>query len=119
MRGVGCLRAGRCDWHGFNIQLIDSDMPDRLSLLRRSSVIVWIAIFFAALVWSAIYPADRTTWWLEVTPALIGVPVLAWLYPRVRFTPLVYWLILIHAIILMIGGKYTYAEVPFEYWLRD
>jgi putative membrane protein len=71
------------------------------------------------LVWSGIRPHDRFTWLLEVAPVLIGVPVLVATYRRFRLTPLVYTLLWIHAIILMVGGKYTYAEVPFGFWLQD
>lgn len=71
------------------------------------------------LVWSGIGPADRLTWWLEVAPVLIAVPLLAGLYQRVKFTALFYRLVFIHAVILMIGGHYTYANVPFGFWLQD
>jgi putative membrane protein len=74
--------------------------------------LLWIIIFFAVLIWSAVDPKDYTTWFLEVFPALIGVAVLAYTYKSFPLTPLVYLLILIHSIILMIGGHYTYAEVP-------
>ena len=82
-------------------------------------VLVWIAVFLSVLIWSAIEPADRLTWWMEVIPALLGF-VLLWM-TRKRFvmTELVYFLILIHAVILMIGGHYTYAEVPAGDWLRE
>ncbi|HWB41006.1 MAG TPA: DUF2238 domain-containing protein [Gemmatimonadales bacterium] len=73
----------------------------------------------AVLVWSGIQPHDRFTWFLEVAPVLIGVPILIGLWPRFRLTRLVYTLLWIHAIILMVGGKYTYAEVPFGFWLQD
>lgn len=69
-------------------------------------------LFFAALTWSAIAPHDYFTWFLEVIPALLGLVILIIIYPRYKFTNLTYTLILIHAIILMVGGHYTYAEVP-------
>jgi len=74
--------------------------------------IVWLAVFFAVLLWSGIAPKDRFTWFLEVAPALVGLVVLAATYRSFRLTPLLYWLILGHAVILMVGGHYTYAEVP-------
>ncbi len=74
---------------------------------------IWIAIFIACFVWSAIHPHDYFTWFLEVLPAIIGVIILAATYQRFKLTTLVYILILLHSIILMIGGHYTYAEVPF------
>jgi putative membrane protein len=78
-----------------------------------------LASALAVLVWSGIGPHDRFTWFLEVAPVLIGVPILIALWFSLRFTRLVYTLIWIHAIILMIGGKYTYALVPFGFWLQD
>nr|WP_282103468.1 DUF2238 domain-containing protein [Halomonas getboli] len=65
------------------------------------------------MVWSGIRPADRLTWWLEVLPALVGAVVLLGTYRRFRLTPLVYGLVLLHCLVLMVGGHYTYAEVPF------
>jgi putative membrane protein len=73
----------------------------------------------AILIWSGIGPHDRFTWFLEVAPVLIGVPILVYVYPRFRFTRLVYTLIWIHAVILMVGGHYTYAQVPFGFWMQE
>ncbi len=72
----------------------------------------WLAVFFAVLIWSVINPKDMFTWFLEVVPALIGLLVMAVTYKKFPLTPLVYVLILIHSIVLMVGGHYTYAEVP-------
>ncbi len=80
---------------------------------------LWLAIFFAVLGWSAIQPKDPFTWLLEVAPALIGIAVLAMTRRRFPLTPLAYFLILLHSIILMIGGHYTYAEVPAGQWVSD
>lgn len=79
----------------------------------------WISIFFVVLIWSAIYPEDYFTWALEVMPALIGFIVLALTYKKFKLTGLTYVLILVHCIILMIGGHYTYAKVPFFDWIKD
>ncbi len=65
------------------------------------------------LIWSGLNPKDQFTWILEVAPALIGGIILASTYNSFRLTPLLYLFILSHCIILMIGGHYTYAEVPF------
>ena len=73
---------------------------------------VWIAILVAVFIWSAIEPKDRPTWFLEVFPVIIGAVVLAATYRRFRLTSLLYVLILLHAIVLLVGGHYTYAEVP-------
>ncbi|MBI1398275.1 MAG: DUF2238 domain-containing protein [Betaproteobacteria bacterium] len=78
-----------------------------------------LVTFGAVLVWSGVSPRDRLTWVLEVLPAVIGAAALVWTYPRWRFTTLVYVLICVHAVILCIGGHYTYAEVPAFNWLRD
>ena len=78
-----------------------------------------LLVFAVVLAWSAIAPRDYFTWILEVAPALAGAALLAWLYPRWRLTPLVLLLVLAHALILMVGGHYTYAEVPLFSWIRD
>ncbi len=74
--------------------------------------VTWIIIFLGFLVWSGVYPKDYLTWALEVSPAVIGIIVLAATYRSFPLTPLLYTLILIHCIVLMVGGHYTYAEVP-------
>lgn len=81
--------------------------------------IIWVSIFSVVLAWSAISPEDYFTWLLEVLPALIGLIVLAFTYNKFRLTSLTYTLILIHCIILMVGGHYTYAKVPLFDWIRD
>jgi putative membrane protein len=81
--------------------------------------IIWLLIYFSVLIWSGINPKDYFTWLLEVFPALIGLIILAVTYNKFRLTPLAYILILIHCIILMVGGHYTYAEVPLFNWIRD
>ena len=73
----------------------------------------------AALVVSGIAPHDRITWVLEVAPALIAAPVLIATARRFPLTPLAYRLILLHALILMVGGYYSYAEVPAGFWVQD
>ncbi len=81
--------------------------------------LAWLAVFFAVLAWSGQQPKDRFTWFLEVVPALIGLPILAATRKRFPLTPLLYGLILLHACILMVGGKYTYAEVPAGFWAQE
>ena len=73
----------------------------------------------AVFVWSALGPHDRLTWWLEVAPVLIGLPILTATYRRFPLTTLLYWLIVLHAVILMVGGHYTYALVPMGFWVQD
>ena len=73
----------------------------------------------AVLIWSLIGCRDFFTWLLEVFPVLAGVPVLILLYSRLRFTNLLYCLIAVHAGILMIGGHYTYAQMPVFEWIKQ
>jgi len=79
----------------------------------------WIAIFLLVLAWSGIKPFDYLTWFLEVSPAMIGGAVLWVTRDSFRLTTLAYVLILIHCIILMVGGHYTYAEVPLFDWIAE
>lgn len=78
--------------------------------------ILWLLLYTAVLIWSAINPRDYFTWILEVAPAIIGLAVLIATYRCFRLTTLCYWLILLHCSVLMVGGHYSYAEVPlFDY----
>ena len=88
------------------------DKTDKLNLF-------YLLSFLALLIWSGIRPYDRFTWLLEVLPALMGLAALSLTYRRFRLTRLVYLLIWIHAIILVIGGHYTYARVPLFDWLSQ
>jgi putative membrane protein len=78
-----------------------------------------VALFIAVLAWSAWHPHDYFTWFLEVFPALIGIALVVALRKRFPLTPLLLVLLTIHALILMVGGHYTYAEVPLGFWMRD
>ncbi len=79
----------------------------------------WLALIAAVLVWSWIGAYDPGVWLMEVLPVFIAVPVLAFTRKRFPLTSLVYTLILVHAIILMVGGHYTYARVPLGFWLQE
>ena len=79
----------------------------------------WMAVFLAVLAWSAVNPHDYPTWWLEVLPALIGAAILWYTRETFPLTRLVYVLVLVHCIILMVGGHYTYAEVPLFDWIGE
>jgi putative membrane protein len=81
--------------------------------------LLWGGIYLAVLVWSGIEPKDIYTWFLEVLPALIAAGVLLATRRRFPLTPLVYILILLHSLILMQGGHYTYGEEPFFNWLKE
>ena len=78
-----------------------------------------LASFLAILVWSGIHPKDHFIWFLEVVPAIVGALALVMIYPKVKLTLLVYCLIWLHALVLMLGGHWTYAEMPLFSWLRD
>jgi putative membrane protein len=79
----------------------------------------WLTIFLVCLAWSGWQPHDYPTWWLEVAPALVALIVLAVIRNVFPLTPLAYGLILAHCVILMVGGHYTYAEVPLGDWVAD
>jgi putative membrane protein len=78
-----------------------------------------LAIVLVALVVSGIHPHDRATWWMEVAPVLVAAPILIATYERFPLTDLLYALIAVHALVLILGGAYTYARVPLGYWLQD
>jgi putative membrane protein len=80
---------------------------------------VLFCVFAAIFIWSAIKPHDYFTWFLETVPAMIGLVILAVTYRKFPLTTLLYTLICFHAIVLCVGGHYTYAEVPLFNWLRD
>ena len=80
---------------------------------------LWLAIWFGVFVWSAIGPQDYFTWALEVAPAVLGLLVLWATRRSFPLTRLAYGLVLIHCIILMVGGHYTYAEVPLFDTFKD
>lgn len=86
---------------------------------KQNLLIVLLVIVALVFFWSAISPRDRFTWLLEVFPVILAVPLLLIIYRRFPLTTLAYVLITLHAIILMIGGHYTYAHVPPFNWLRD
>jgi putative membrane protein len=83
----------------------------------RRSPMACLAVVLAVLVWSGVAPHDRFTWVLEVLPVLIGLPILLATAKRFPLTTLLYSLLAVHACILMVGGKYTYAEVPLGFWV--
>jgi putative membrane protein len=85
----------------------------------RTLPLTLLALTIVALAISAYQPADRTTWWLEVAPVLIGYPILIACWKRFPLTPLLAVLIFVHAVILIVGGHYTYAKVPLGFWLQD
>lgn len=77
-----------------------------------------LTIVVIVFVWSGVHPHDRFTWILEVFPVVLVVPLLIATYRRFRLTTLLYVLIALHAVILMVGGRYTYAQVPLGFWME-
>jgi putative membrane protein len=95
-------------------------MADGSEVSTQRRALAWLlASLFAIFVWSGVRPHDYFTWVLEIWPAAVGVLLLAASYQRFRFTTFVYGLIWAHAVILLVGGHYTYAEVPLFNWIRD
>ena len=78
-----------------------------------------LAVTIVLLAISAYKPYDMATWWMEVAPVIVAIPILLATYPRFPLTPLVYTLIFVHACILILGGHYTYARVPLGFWVQD
>ncbi|MET0759912.1 MAG: DUF2238 domain-containing protein [Flavobacterium sp.] len=82
-------------------------------------IYIMLNIFVGTFLWSIINPKEIFTCFLEVLPAVIGVLILIFTFKKFRFTNFTYFLILIHCIILFIGGHYTYAEVPFFDYIKE
>ena len=85
---------------------------------NRYEPLTLLLLTLSCLVISGISPYDRTTWLLEVFPVMIGVPLLVVTSGRFPLTPVLYRLLFIHALILMVGGHFTYARVPLGVWME-
>lgn len=93
-------------------------MKERMSYSKYPLVLLIIVSAFC--VWSGISPKDtRLTWILETFPFFVALPVMLLTYRRFPLTGLTYTLIAIHAMILMLGGHYSYAKVPLGFWMED
>jgi putative membrane protein len=90
-----------------------------MSPTPRTLPAVLFAVVAVALVVSGIRPYDRLTWLLEVLPVLVAAPLLVATHRSFPLTPLLYWLIAIHSLVLILGGHYTYARVPLGFWIQD
>ena len=86
---------------------------------RPTLPLALLVLVSIALAISAIHPADRITWWLEVAPIFIIFPILILTAKAFPLTPLLYVLIAVHAVILLVGGHYTYAQVPLGFRLQE
>jgi len=98
------------------MQIESSNLADPA---QRKQLLIAAAILIIALCVSAIRPYDRATWIMEVMPVLIAFPVIALTYQRFPLSNLLYFLIFLHALILIAGGTYTYARVPVGNWVQD
>lgn len=90
-------------------------MPQSKNLL----IVFMLPVSILALVISGWQPYDRATWFMEVLPVLIAIPILWATYQKFPLTNLLYWCIFLHGLILILGGAYTYARVPLGFWVQD
>jgi len=88
-------------------------------MTREKTLVALILLLAAILLFSALHPFDRSTWLMEVAPIFIAVPILAFTYRRFPLSSLLYGLIFVHAVILIVGGMYSYARVPLGFWIQD
>ncbi|MGD9982996.1 MAG: DUF2238 domain-containing protein [Porticoccaceae bacterium] len=88
-------------------------------MIRRSELAALAALLAAVTAWSWHQPADRLTWWLEAFPVVVAVPLLIATRGSFPLTRLLYWLIALHATILLVGAHYTYAQVPLGFWMEE
>ena len=88
-------------------------------MLKNNILKIYIVLFLIGLLLSAIQPKEYFTWFLEVLPAILGFFILIFTYKKFQFTNYTYFFIILHCIILFIGGHYTYAEVPFFEWIKE
>lgn len=94
-------------------------MPNEMKTISKRETVVLLGIISVSMVISGIGPYDRVTWYLEVAPVFIGIPLLFFTFKRFPLTPLIYRLLTIHALILILGGHYSYARVPLGYWIQE
>jgi putative membrane protein len=100
-------------------QAAKSSTGVRDSVALSAEVKILFGAAIVALIMSGIEPTDRLTWFLETLPIMIGVPALVGMQRHFPLTPLLYRLLFLHALILALGGHYTYAEVPLGFWFQD
>jgi len=94
-------------------------MPNDIKTISKREITVLLGIVLISMFVSGIGPYERGTWFLEVVPVMIGIPILFFTFKRFPLTPLTYRLLTIHALILILGGHYTYACVPLGFWVQD
>ncbi|MGH6932342.1 MAG: DUF2238 domain-containing protein [Dongiaceae bacterium] len=94
-------------------------MMDQLGRAGRGELLALLGAIIIILIVSGIAPHDRLTWWMEVAPVLIGLPILLATYSAFPLTALLYRLLFLHAVILIVGGHHSYARVPLGNWVAD
>jgi putative membrane protein len=85
----------------------------------RAALAVAAAVLLGLLAWSGVHPFDRTTWWLEVAPVIIVLPLLALSQRSYPLTTLLYGAVFLHCCVLMLGGAYSYARVPLGFQIAE
>jgi putative membrane protein len=78
-----------------------------------------VGLLVLALIVSCVIAHDRLTWFLETVWVMVGLPLVAWRWPRFPLSRLLCWLLALHALVLIYGGAYTYALTPLGLWVRD
>ncbi len=90
-----------------------------MKTLTQKQFFIWIAGWVLVLIVSGFHPQDQLTWFMEVAPIFIAIPILFWTRQKFPLPRYVMIWIFLHGVVLAVGGHYTYAEVPFGYWLKD
>jgi putative membrane protein len=93
--------------------------PSRIQSFGTRAGLALTAAVGAALIWSGLHPTDRLTWFMEVIWVMVGLPLLLVTWKRFPLTRLLYVLIALHCLLLVVGGRYTYAQVPLGFWVQD
>lgn len=89
------------------------------TMTREKFLILAMLALLLILAASVFHPYDRTTWFMEVAPIFIALPIMIATYRRFPLTTLLYVLMFCHALVLIAGGHYTYARVPLGFWMQD
>lgn len=99
--------------------LSSPSMTAQAPLASRRLLMIIFALWSVALILSGYQPKDRLTWWMEVAPVFIGGAILHWTWEKFPFPRFVVLWIFFHGLVLILGGHYTYAEVPLGYWVQS
>ena len=118
-RNAGAVYLQRGDWRAIQRDARGLTHVARGRMPHRRWEIGLALIVVGLLVWSGIHPYERSTWWMETAPIFIAAPILVLTAQRFPLTRMLYVLIACHAVILLVGGAYTYARVPLGFWVQD